>query len=405
MKAADPAILTAAEVANPVIKALASAYRTSQAGTSGKTGRAFSIRYERLVHDRAKADVPAERQSRAVLLRLESAGVLRLTRKPLAREKILSVFVQPGAETQLFNLLGETPPTRQRDEAIAGMTAYLHALPGHPHSVAWATALNEGMQDIADGRIPEGLPGNLLARDEVLRTTVAVLTNHAPIPIRRLSAEKLNNSKLIGDRREAIERFMAQFLSPELCSLEAWQVIESPPMVQFRGPLGVETDDGLVAGETSQGSPYTVTDEILRKAKRITTTASRCLSIENHATFLEMATAHPGDLLVHTSYPSSSVVRLLKALPTKLPLLHWGDTDPWGYDILRVLRLKTGRAIEAFRMAYRPAVDGLRLTRRESSILQRLLNESVVADVKAELLAMQRAGNKGKFEQESLPIS
>jgi hypothetical protein len=403
VKAAAP--ISPAETTNPVIKALAAAYRASQAGTTGQTTRAFSIRYEKLVHDRAQADVRTERTAREVLLRLESAGILRLTRKPLAREKILSVFLQPGSEAEFFALLHEAPPAQQRDAAIAQLTAYLTALSNHPHTTAWTTALREGIQDITDGRLPEGLPANRLARDEVLRATAAILTNTAPILLRRFSAEKLNNSKLIGERREAIERFMAQFLSPELCSLEAWQVIESPPMVQFRGPLGVATAAGLVAGENSPGSPYTVTDEVLRQAARVTTTASRCLSIENHTTFLEMAIAHPEDLLIHTSYPSSSVIRLLQLLPAHLPLFHWGDTDPWGYDILRVLRLKTGRAIGAHRMHYRPANDGKPLSRRETTILTRLLNDPVIDDMRPELLAIQSAGNKGKFEQESLPIS
>jgi len=403
VKAVAPIFLSPAEAANPVIKALAAAYRASQAGTTGQATRAFSIRYEKLVHDRAQADVPTERTAREVLLRLESAGILRLTRKPLAREKILSVFLQPGAEAEFFALLRETPPTQQRDVAIAQLTAHLYALANHPHGPAWATALRDGIQDITDGRLPEGLPGNLLARDQVLRATAAILLNPAPIPLRRLSAEQLHDSKLIGERREAIERFMAQFLPPDLCSLEAWQVVESPPMVQFRGPLGLATDDRLV-GEISPGGPYTVTDETLRKAIRVYTSAPRCLSIENYTVFLEMAAAHPSELFIHTSYPSSSVIRLLNLLPSTIPLQHWGDTDPWGYDILRVLRLKTNRAIAPFKMAYRAKADGEPLSRRETTILSRLLADPTVADLKPELQAIQAAGNKGKFEQESLPI-
>lgn len=83
-------------------------------------------------------------------------------------------------------------------------------------------------------------------------------------------------------------------------------------------------------------------------------------------------------------------------------LQHWGDTDPWGYDILRVLREKTGRIIQPWRMSYRPRA-GIPFSKRESAILSRLIADPLVADVRSELMAMRAAGSKGDFEQESLP--
>jgi hypothetical protein len=83
---------------------------------------------------------------------------------------------------------------------------------------------------------------------------------------------------------------------------------------------------------------------------------------------------------------------------------HWGDTDPWEYDILRLLREKIGRRIRPWRMSYRPR-PGVPLTKRESAILSRLIADPGVGDLKAELIAMQNAGSKGDFEQVSLPLS
>jgi hypothetical protein len=393
-------ILTGAEAKNPVLHALSAAYRDSKAGSTGQAGRAFSIRYEKLVHDRACADVYAERSARAILSRLESAGILRFTRKPLAREKILSVFVED--EILFFEALGETPPARQRLAFGDELSLHLDALDGHPYAAAWKQAIKDAIADIANGRSADGLPNTPIARNEVLRATAAVLHNQTSVSLRRLGAEKLNDSKLIGERREAIERFMTQFLPPELCSLEAWSVIDFPPKVELCGPIGVETDTGKFVWETGPGSPYTITDEILSRAVRVFTSGSRCLCVENRTPFLEAAAANPRDLIVHTSYPSSAVVKLLKALPANVCLQHWGDTDPWGYDILRVLRQKTGRAIEAVQMCYRPCAEGKLFSRRETAILERLLQDPLVADVKTELIAMRNAGNKGKFEQESL---
>jgi hypothetical protein len=173
--------------------------------------------------------------------------------------------------------------------------------------------------------------------------------------------------------------------------------------VLLRGPLGIELDDGTVVEELSPGSPYTIREEILARVRHVFTSSKRCLSIENHTTFRESVAVNTSDLIVHTSYPSSSVVKLLRLLPAAMHLQHWGDTDPWGYDILRVLREKTRRMIQPWRMSYRPR-SGVPLSKRESAILSRLIADPLVADIRSELIAMQTAGSKGDFEQESLPV-
>jgi hypothetical protein len=288
-------------------------------------------------------------------------------------------------------------------DAVGILAKHLNALNGHSYEPAWKTALLQAVDEINSGRSAEGLPNDVGLHDEILSATAAVLNNQQPILIRRLSAEKLRNSKLLQHRRETVERFMAQFLPPDLATLEAWKVADTPSTVLLRGPLGIELDDGTVVNELSPGSPYTIREEILARAQRVFTSAKRCLSIENHTTFREVVAVNANDLLVHTSYPSSSVVKLLRLLPATMRLQHWGDTDPWGYDILRVLREKTGRTILPWRMSYRPR-DGLSLSKRESAILSRLLADPLVTDIRSELIAMQTAGSKGDFEQESLPL-
>lgn len=395
-------LLTPADIANPVIKALASAYRASRAGSTGKAARAFSISYEKLVHERAVVSVAEERRAYSIFLRLEAACVLRLSRKPLARGVIKSVFIDIDSEARFFALLNEAPPRRERHEIVAVLAAHLEVLGDHPFISDWRAALEEAIEDVTHGRSPDGLPNDANLYDEILRATAVVIKNQQPISLRRLSSEKLGDSKLLQRRRDSIERFMAQFLAPDMATLEAWQVADEPPAIQLHGPLGVELDDALIS-EVGQLSPYTISDEALSRAKRVYSSARRCISIENFATFREMASSRSGDLLIHTSYPSRSVVALLRALPAKMPLYHWGDTDPWGYDILRVLREKAGREIRALRMSYRPG-PGPQLTKRESALIDRLLNEPLLADVSRELGAMRKAGNKGLFEQESLPM-
>src|SRR3954468_13780632 len=98
MKNLSSKLLAPGDAANPVVRALAEAYRTSKLGSTGKATRAFSIRYEKLVHELARAKVEEERRGLAILSRLESSGVVRFKRKPLARDILLSVMIDADKE-------------------------------------------------------------------------------------------------------------------------------------------------------------------------------------------------------------------------------------------------------------------------------------------------------------------
>jgi hypothetical protein len=396
--------LTSEERADPMLRALIDAYRHSQHGRTGKGRREFNVRYDKLVHKLARATVAEEKRGRAILERMRLAGLIRWDHTPLQRNQIKTIYIASASEKDLFTLINETPPSGGRMDAVRILAKHLNALNGHSYESAWKAALQQAIDEINSGRSAEGLPNDVGLHDEIISAAAAVLNNQQLILIRRLSAEKLRDSKLLQRRRETVERFLAQFLPPDFATLEAWKVADTPPTVLLRGPLGIELDDGTVIDELSPGSPYTIKEEILVRAQRIFTSSKRCLSIENHTTFRETVAVNADDLIVHSSYPSSSVVKLLRLLPATMHLQHWGDTDPWGYDILRVLREKTGRAIQPWRMRYRPG-DGLPLSKRESAILSRLIADPLVADIRSELTAMRTAGNKGDFEQESLPPS
>jgi hypothetical protein len=391
------------ERSEPMVRALIDAYRYSKHGRTGKGRREFNVRYDKLVHELAHATVTEEKRGRAILERMRLAGLIRWDHTPLQRNQIKTIYIAPAFEKDLFTAMGEAPPTGERTEAMGTLAKHLNALNGHLYESAWKAALQQAMDEVNSGRSAEGLPNDVGLHDEILSAAAAVLNNQQPILIRRLSAEKLKNSKLLQRRRETVERFMVQFLPPDFATLEAWKVTDTPPTVLLRGPLGIELDDGTVVDELSPGSPYTIREEILARARRVFTSSKRSLSIENHTTFRESVAVNASDLIVHTSYPSSSVVKLFRLLPATMHLHHWGDTDPWGYDILRVLREKTGRMIQPWRMAYRPR-SGVPLSRRESAILSRLIADPLVADIRSELIAMQTAGSKGDFEQESLPV-
>lgn len=391
------------ECAQPMVRALIDAYRSSRHGRTGKGRREFNVRYDKLVHKLSRATVAEEKRGHAIFERMRLAGLIRWDYTPLQRDQIKTIYITPAAEEKLFIAIGEIPPISERAEAVGIISKHLNAVSGHAYESAWMATLNQAIDDLNSGRSAEGLPNDTSLHNEILSAAAAVLNNQQPILIRRLSAEKLGKSKLLQQRRETVERFIAQFLPPDSATLEAWKVADTPPAVLLRGPLGIELDDGRIIDELIPDSPYTIREEVLARATRIFTSAKLCLSIENQTTFRETTAVNADALIVHTSYPSSSVVKLLRLLPVGMHLQHWGDTDPWGYDILRVLREKTGREIHPWRMSYRPKT-AVPLSKRESAILSRLISDPIVVDVRSELIAMQTAESKGDFEQESLPF-
>ena len=69
---------------------------------------------------------------------------------------------------------------------------------------------------------------------------------------------------------------------------------------------------------------------------------------------------------------------------------------------LRDLRERAGLPFRSFRMNFRPDNASSVLSRAEARLLRSLLASPLMQAERAELEAMLAAGNKGKFEQESL---
>jgi len=71
---------------------------------------------------------------------------------------------------------------------------------------------------------------------------------------------------------------------------------------------------------------------------------------EHETTFHELAKLQSGELLIQTSFPGSATVALIRSLPATLEWWHFGDSDPAGFEILRVLRERTGRDFRPLHM-------------------------------------------------------
>ena len=205
-------------------------------------------------------------------------------------------------------------------------------------------------------------------------------------------------SKRLEQLQPKIETALSEITHGVLKTLEDLGLLEKPRQVLFHGPLQL---DSLAFGSLRGAVSISETD--IQSARAVTCLAERILTVENLESFLELVKQNRGDtLLIQTSYPNRAALNLLARLSAELPTFHFGDTDVWGFDILRDLREKTGRAFRPLHMHYRHLVDAPSLTSQEFKLLTRLLDHPSMRDCHEALEAMQKAGTKGDYEQESL---
>lgn len=118
---------------------------------------------------------------------------------------------------------------------------------------------------------------------------------------------------------------------------------------------------------------------------------------------MELVKRNPGFLIIQTSFPGSATRRLISLLP-EMTFLHFGDSDPAGFDILRDLREKTGRPFQPILMRHRPSPAPIALSKQETETLHRLIASPTMQDVRKELETILSYNDKGLFEQEMIPV-
>lgn len=389
------------ERAEPLLRALLNSYRRSQRGRTG-SGREFNIRYDKLVHERARATVSEEKRGRAVLDRLRSAGVVRWDHKPLQREKIKTIYISPTAEKELFSAAGETPPEEKRTNDTAVFGEFTGAMTGTRWAGSWDELVAEVIDQFKSGKSPAPFrSGEAAWNRDVLCGLAAVLRNDQPVPMRRFSARIFGDSKRLERLVSGLETLLDSITAEEPMQLADFGISQHPPSLIVHGPLELVLATGRLDLSAARG-PISIAHEDIFAAQGLSTTAKRVVTIENHTTFRELARLQSGDLFIATSYPSRAVLTFIEKLPPEIPLFHFGDSDPAGFSILRTLRGRTNRSITALHMVFR-GPGGLKLTKRERVLLDSLIADPLLADMKAELSAMRGAGTKGAFEQEALP--
>ncbi|MFC5456241.1 Wadjet anti-phage system protein JetD domain-containing protein [Prosthecobacter fluviatilis] len=387
-----------------VLKVFADRYRASQAGRTGVSSGDFTLDYMKLLKA-AGAQSAAARSSAEERLRAASArsqGMLKLDTH--ARDERLIHIVRlsrEGGEQWLFRHLHESSPTEERRQLadLFGSFADTHV---PQHQQAWSSWCRKLAQQVLDGTsIAPFARDDLEGNRELLTLLPRVLGWQGESLIRFASCSICRSSKRLEELRPRIELALKQLSNSTISSLEDLGLMEKPRQVFLCGPLLLQLPEGpLNLGLLK--APVSLSETDIRRAVATHCTASRVLTVENETTFMELTKLGGDTLFIQTSYPGRAVLALLARLPASLPIHHFGDSDPAGFDILRDLRERSGRAITPLHMRHRPCADSAALQSHDHQILGRLLADPHMADCHAELQAMQTAGTKGDFEQESL---
>lgn len=395
---------------NPdALKVLADRYRASQAGRTGVSSGDYTLDYLELIQTAG-----IERSAEARLLaedRLRVAhhlshGLLSLDTHPRDEKLIHRVrLARDGGEPWLFAHLGETSPTEERHQLASLFESFTNA----EVPAAWQEAWHQWCARLAalaqrgDG-IPPFVRTDPAACRELMQVTARVLNwQQGESLLRFASCLICGNSKRLKQLENALEKTLSQITDGAIHSLKDMGLIENPRRVLLHGPLRLELSGGMLdLGLLS--APVTLSETDIRLASAIHTTARRVLTVENETTFLELSKSSGGTLLIHTSFPGRAVLALITRLPSEIPLYHFGDTDPAGFDILRDLRERSGRHIEPLHMSLRSKENSEALTASEVRTLKALLSHPLMHDCHEQLQTMLDAGTKCDFEQETLGV-
>jgi len=400
---------------SPIFAALAAIYEESQAARTGRgtrdvqptfdelKGRFFKQTGRQLEGDAYELAVAELRSLDGRLLKIEWDH-------PRARTTIHKVRLNPLREADFYAALRRKSPTEER-RAWAKIFADAAALPVPDRfQLTWQAFCQRHQQQALEGSgwhpfrraRPDRAVHQLEFAAKLLGWTQSCL-------LRTASARLTGRTKYFERCLGTMESLLEEASAGEIRRFADLSIEHIPSEVRFHGPLrvrvaGLARDYGGLTGVSS------LTEADIATAEVFETAAPRCVSIENATTFRELCRLSCSDLLVLTSYPNQATVHFLCRLAGDLPLYHWGDTDPWGFDVLRDLRRKIGRDIAPLNMRLGnwaetlPAATRARrtLTPKDVDKLTTLLKDDDLSDVREELRKMHAAGHTGDFEQEGL---
>jgi len=389
----------------PLLRELFRQWRRARGAKAAPATRPFSRGWEELL-TAAKLQSASERDEARRDAKLLSGAKLIELRAPRYRPKdIERVLIPLAAEDRLRHLFGFEAAADLRDAALAVLREW--ASRPHPVLVAeWAHWCGQLIARLESGRSIRPLDWRkppMLENDLAILHAMTAREWTPGTALRSASTALSLGSKTIETMQPRLERMLSELIGRP-ATLEDLGLIGSGELVLVSGPIVLDYDDGRSVDLTRLRGIIGLDEADLARAVRITTTAERLLTVENRkTTFRQIAERNTdgGTLVIATSYPTPGVKLLLSKLAAVLPHWHFGDTDPYGFDILLSLRSLRFRPVQSLLMRYRETADAEPLDARGLRLLEKLLACDDLHDCADSLRAMSAAQTAGDYEQES----
>lgn len=351
-----------ASSAERVVEALGRLYSASTAGISATAERDFLVDLKKLLQT-AGCEDGDEREEALIRLRQLHGHVLQLEGPRRDADIIHQVRVRREQEDALFSLLGEVSPT-QRRTALAHQFADAMALTvperwrdgwsSWCHRMSEAARAGNTVAPFDRDATPENaallkLLPRLLAweGESLVRFASCVLCGTSKEL--ELQAAKEKDGEFRDKLRGKLGRLLEEITGGQIRALDDLGILPNPRFALLHGPLKLRLDGEWLDLGRLRGA-FRLAEADLDWAECATTTARRCLTVENETSFHELAKLQSGELLIQTSYPGSGTLKLLQRLPVEMEFWHFGDSDEAGFEILRVLREKSNRDFQPLYM-------------------------------------------------------
>lgn len=349
---------------SPVLEALARRYERSQAGRTGTASRDMLVLLEELLAEAGCSEGEKRALAEQQLAEAESDGLLvRVPAHKRDHSHIHQIRFSPANENALYSKIARLSPTKTREKlAEQFVTAATIDVPTR-WLEKWKTWCERMCNEALAGRSIAGFDREpSRANDKLLALLPKLLAWDGESLIRFASCVLCGSSKQLeefttlerdgefsGQLRGKLGRLLEDITGSEIRTLDDIGIISNPRSVLVHGPLKILLDGAWLDFGCLRGS-FRLSQIDIERAEKIETVSPRCTTIENETTFHELAKLQSGELLVFTSYPGSGTVALLRSLPPQIECWHFGDSDEAGFEILRVLRDKSGRDFRPLHM-------------------------------------------------------
>jgi hypothetical protein len=388
---------------SPVLSELARRYERRKAGRTGAGVRDLMVDYEELLASAGAAGGEARVRAEHDLTEAEGNGILQLLRHPRDKRLIQQLRFSPAREEQLYAALLESPPTKRREALAQQFRDAADADIAVEWRERWRNYCLRLAEAAKNGANVAPFDRDDLARNaELLALMPRILVWPSESLIRFVSCVLCGRSKRLEDLESDLARIGSALRGEASDSLEPFGIVRQPRNVLTHGPLHLRLGDTSLDLSCLTGAVRLSEMDVMR-AVEITSSATRCVTVENETSFHELAKLQSGELLVQTTYPGSATRELLRRLSGIQEFWHFGDSDPNGFDILRVLREQTKRPFRSLHMRFRAFPKTPRLTPEQRKLILALLDSPDLSpEEKAELKKTEGADTAGQFEQESL---